>query len=85
MIFGDMESMNVAGVLQEAGDADWRACTRSQVTVEYNDIPYTYTSITVPHFCQGYQDYCIVSSTDGGMEILEGGSFILGFGWGDRG
>ena len=29
-----MESVNVAGVLQEAGDADSRARTRSQVYVE---------------------------------------------------
>ena len=29
--FWPLESMNVAGVLQEAGDADSRACTRSQV------------------------------------------------------
>ena len=29
--FGRMESINVACVLQEAGDADSRACTRSQV------------------------------------------------------
>ena len=31
LLFGQMESINVAGVLQEAGDADSRACTRSQV------------------------------------------------------
>ena len=29
--FAQMESINVAGVLQEAGDADSRAHTRSQV------------------------------------------------------
>ena len=29
--FGQMESVNVAGVLQETGDADSRAHTRSQV------------------------------------------------------
>ena len=29
--FGGMKSINVASVLQEAGDADSRACTRSQV------------------------------------------------------
>ena len=33
-LFGRMESMDAAGVLQEAGDADSRACTRSQVWVE---------------------------------------------------
>ena len=30
-LFGRMESINVAGALQEAGDADSRAHTRSQV------------------------------------------------------
>ena len=30
-LIGQMESINVAGVLQEAGDADSRAHTRSQV------------------------------------------------------
>ena len=28
-----MESINVAGILQEAGDAESRACTRSQVLI----------------------------------------------------
>ena len=40
-----MESMDVAGVLQEAGDAGSRAYTRSQVYVEYFIILYTSTSI----------------------------------------
>ena len=31
LIVWGMESINVAGILQEAGDADWRAYTRSQV------------------------------------------------------
>ena len=31
MIFGWIDLMDVAGVLQEAGDADSSACTRSQV------------------------------------------------------
>ena len=29
-LFGQMESINVAGVLQEAADADSRACTRAK-------------------------------------------------------
>ena len=77
--------MDVAGVLQEAGDADSRAHTRSQVSVEYNIIPYTSTSITLPHLCQGYHSHCVVTSSDGGMGKLGASSFILGFGWGDRG
>ena len=84
-LFGQMESMDVACALQEAGDADSRAHTRSQVWVEYNIIPYTSTSITLPHLCQGHHGHCIVTSSDGGMGRLGGGSFILGFGWGDRG
>ena len=45
----------------------------------------TSTSIILPHLCQGYHGHCIVTSSDGGMGRLGGGSFILGFGWGDRG
>ena len=30
-LFGQMESINVAGVLQEAGNANWRSCTGWQV------------------------------------------------------
>ena len=30
-LLGQMESVGVAGVLEEAGDADSRACTKSQV------------------------------------------------------
>ena len=71
--------MDVAGVLQEAGDGDSRARTRSQVEVEYNIIPYTSTSITLPYLWQGYHGHCIVTSND---RKLGGGSFILRFGWG---
>ena len=38
-----MKSINMASVLQEAGDADSKACTRSQVQVEYFIIPCTST------------------------------------------
>ena len=59
--------MYVAGVLQEAEDADSTARTRSQVWNEYNIIPYTSTSITLPHLCQGYHGHCIVTvSNEGG-------------------
>ena len=80
-----MESTDVAGVLQEAGDADARACTRSQVWIEYNITPYISASITLPNLCQGYHDHCIVISSNGGMGRLGSGSFMLGCGWGDRG
>ena len=36
-------------------------------------------------FVQGYHGHCIVTSSDGGMGKLGGASFMLGFGWGDRG
>ena len=44
--------MDVAGVLQEAGDADSRACIRSQAKVEYFIIRYTSLFIRLPHLCQ---------------------------------
>ena len=67
--------MDVAGVLQEVEDADSRAHTRSQVSVEHNTIPYTSTSITLPDFCQGYHGHCIVTLSSGGMGRLGDGSF----------
>ena len=66
----------MAGVLQGAEDADSRAHTRSQVCVEYNIIPYTSTSITLSHLCQGYHGHYIVTSSDGGIRKLRGGSFM---------
>ena len=77
--------MDVAGVLQEAGDADSRARTRSQVRVECNIIPCTSASITLPHLWQGYHGHCIVTSSAGAMGRFGGGSFMLGFGWGNKG
>ena len=74
-LFGRMESINVADILQEAGDANSRARIRSQVRIEYNIIPYTSTPITLPHLCQGYHDHCIVTSSDGGDGKV-GGWFI---------
>ena len=49
-----MELINVANVLQEAGDADSKAHTRSQVEVEYFIIPYTSTFIRLSHLCQEF-------------------------------
>ena len=37
------------------------------------------------HLCQGYHGHCIVTSSDGRMGRLGGGSFMLEFRWGDRG
>ena len=75
----------MAGVFQEAGDVDSRARIRSQVWVEYNIIPYTSTSITFPHLCQGYYGHCIVASSNEEMGRLEGGSFVRICGEGGRG
>ena len=65
-LLGWMESMHVAGVLQEAGDADLRVHTRSQVLVEYSIIRYTSVSIALPYMCQGYHGHCIGSLIDEG-------------------
>ena len=80
--------MDVAGVLQKAGDADSRPLTRFQVKVEYSIIPYTFMSIRLPHLCEGYHDHCSTTANDGkvgGGEGGGGGSFMLRFGWWDRG
>ena len=57
----------MAGVLQEAGDSDSRACTRSQVKVEYFINPYTSTFIRLSHLYQEFCVHCIVIMNDGGM------------------
>ena len=64
--FGQMEPIDVVGVLQEERDADSRAHTISQMEVENTIIPYTSMSIRLPHLCQGYYDYCLVNTYDGG-------------------
>ena len=62
-----MESINVASVLQEAEDADSEACTRSQVSLEYFIIPYTYAFIRLPHLYQELYVHYIVITNDGRM------------------
>ena len=57
----------MAGVLQETGDADSRARTRSQVKVDYFIIPYTSTFIRLSHLYQECHAHCIVIPNDGGM------------------
>ena len=64
---------SVAGVFQEAGAADSRAHTRSQVYVEYIFILYTFTFITWPHLYQEFHVHCIVVTNDGGMGQVESG------------
>ena len=51
--------MDVAGVLQEAGDTDSRARNRSQVRVEYN------TFLTLPHPL-----HCPISAKDIMVTVL---------------
>ena len=58
----------MAGVLQEAGDADSRARTRSQVSVEYFIIPYTSTFIRLSHLYLEFCVHCIVIMNDGGWD-----------------
>ena len=77
--------MDVAGVLQEAGDADSRTHTGSQVPVEYTIIPYTSMIIRLPHICQGYHDHCVVTTYDGGWEAWELLHLCYGLGGGHRG
>ena len=42
--------------------------------LNYNTIPYTSTSMTLPHLCQGYHGHCVFTSSDGG----EGGGGMDG-------
>ena len=62
--------MGVAGVLQEAGDADAKARTRFQMYAEYNIILYTSSPTRLPHSCLGYHDNCVVTANIGGMGRL---------------
>ena len=66
-LFGRMKLINVVDVLQEAGDADSRAGTMSQVQVEYFIFPQTSTFIRSSHFYQEFCVHCIVIINDEGM------------------
>ena len=68
-MFEWMESVDVAGVLQEARDGDLRPGSRSQVKVKYFIIVYSSTSIRFPHLCQEYHD-SFVTANDRGMRAL---------------
>ena len=57
----------MAGVLHEAGDADSRAGTRSQVEVEYFIIPYTSTFFRLSDLHQEFCVHYIAIMNDGGM------------------
>ena len=58
-----MESINVAGVLKEAGDADSRAHTKSQV---YFIICYTSIFIRLSHLYRQFHVHCVAAINDGG-------------------
>ena len=58
----------MAGVLQEAGDADSRARIRSQVYVEYFIIPYTSTCIRLSHLYEQFCLHCLLIMNDGGWD-----------------
>ena len=62
-----MESINVAGVLQEAGDADSRLSLQILGVVKYFFIPYTSTFIKLFHLHQEFYAHHIVIINDGGM------------------
>ena len=72
----------MAGVLQEAGDADSRTHARSQVKVDYFNIPYTPTFIRFSHFYQEYHVHCIVVMNDGGGEGVLDLYYDVGLGTG---
>ena len=55
-----MESINVADVLQEAGDADAKAYSISQVEVEYFVILSTSTFIRLSHLYQEFYVHFII-------------------------
>ena len=63
-----MESINVAAVVREAGDADSRTHTRSQVQVDYFIIPYSSTFIRLSHLFQECSVHCIVITNDRGWD-----------------
>ena len=83
--FGRMESINLAGVFQEAGDADSRARTRSEVSVEYLIFPYTSTFIRLSHLYQEFCVHCIVIVNDGRMGWVGVVDSHQGVGRGTRG
>ena len=64
-LFGQMESINVAGAFHEAGDPDSRAQTRSQMEVEYFIVPCTSTFIRLSHLCQEFYIHFIIVINDG--------------------
>ena len=62
-----MESINVAGVLKEAGDADSRAYTKSQVSEDYFIIPFISTFVRLSYLYQECHVHCIVIKNDVGI------------------
>ena len=84
-LFWQMQSIDVGGVLQEVGDADWRAHTRTKCNL--NILSY----LTLPDPL----DYLICAKDIMIIVLLlqmlrerrkvEAGSFVLGFRLGDRG
>ena len=62
--FGQIELLNVAWVLQEAGDVGSKDCTRSQVKVDYFLIPYTSIFIRLSHLYKECHVHFIVITND---------------------
>ena len=68
-MFGRMESIKLVGVLQEAEDADRRACTRSYFKLNISLIP------TIPHLLD-----CLICTMSSAFIAL----FLQVMGWWDR-
>ena len=79
-LFGQMESVNVAGVLHES-----ISCTRSQVSVDYFIIPYTFTFNRLSHLYQESHAHCVVIRNDGRIWKVEVVDFLGGAGGGGQG
>ena len=80
-LFGAIELINVASVLQEAVDTDSRDHTKSQLLLEYFIIHYTSKFLRLSHLYQEYHVYCIAITT-GGEGVREGwGWWWWGYSW----
>ena len=82
--FGQIESLDVAGVLQKAGDTSSNACTRSHVKVDYFIIPYNSILIRLSHLYQECYVHCIVFTNVREWDMWGDGWLKLEYRPGDR-
>ena len=78
-LYGQMESVNVAGVLQDEGNADSRDCTRSE-EIEYFIILYFSTFFRFSYLCHYTKFIVLLLQMMGGF-MGECNWFILGCRW----